>query len=266
MNVSIMGAGAFGTALGKILIDNGHEVSYYDPKRSALTFERATDSAEVIVIAVPADAIPELCKEYPSAFKSLPTIIATKGLTDAGIFGTFEDFSVLSGPAFADDLLTGKSATLTATADIAQELFENDQIEIEVTDDLRGVILCGALKNIYAIGAGYQDPASSVSASWLTRAFREMRQYLADHDANSNTCNLACGIGDLVMTCSSESSRNFLCGRMIKKGKNIAEIRNKIGTIEGITALEAVDCKNYPVISEVHAIVNKKPVSDFRRL
>lgn len=266
MNISIMGAGAFGTALGKILIDNGHKVAYYDPKRSALTLEGATKSAEAVVIAVPASATLELCKDYPTALKSLPTILATKGLTDACNFGTFEEFSVLSGPAFADDLLTGKSAVLTATDEISQILFENEQVDIEITDDLRGVILCGALKNVYAIGAGYQDPAESVGAAWLTRAYREMRQYLADHDANANTCNLACGIGDLVMSCSSESSRNFLCGRMLKRGVALDEIRSKVGTIEGITALETVDRQNYPLISEVYAVVNRQPVPDFRRL
>ncbi|MFV0485238.1 MAG: NAD(P)H-dependent glycerol-3-phosphate dehydrogenase [Candidatus Saccharimonadales bacterium] len=257
MNVSIMGAGAYGTALGKILIDNGHNVSYFDPKRSALTLEGATKTAEAVIIAIPADATAELCKDYPTTLKSLPTILATKGLTDASIFGTFEHFSVLSGPAFADDLLTGKAAVLTATDEISKTLFENEQVDIEVTDDLRGVILCGALKNVYAIGAGYQDPVASVSAAWLTRAYREMRQYLSDHDANANTCNLACGIGDLVMTCSSESSRNFLCGRMIKKGIPLNEIRSKLGTIEGITALDTVDRQNYPLISGVYALINR---------
>lgn len=265
MNVSIMGAGAFGTALGKILVDNGHTVAYYDPKHLALSIEEATKDAEVVIIAIPSEAIEDFCKNYPTELMGLPTILATKGLTDACNFGTFEDLSVLSGPAFAKDIIAGKSVTFTATDELARKLFENDQISIELTDDLRGVMLCGALKNIYAIGAGYQERSESAAAAFLTRAHREMRQYLSDHDANPNTSELACGVGDLAMCCYSPSSRNFLCGQMLREGVLLDEIKSKIGTIEGVAALEQADRQNYPLISEIYALVKKQPAPKFRQ-
>lgn len=261
-----MGAGAFGTALGKILIDNGHAVSYYDPKHSALSMDEATHEAEVIVIAVPSGVMMDFCRDYPANLMELPTILATKGLTDAGLFGAFENFSVLSGPAFAKEIIAGDTTLLTATDSIARMLFENEQVAIELTDDLRGVLLCGALKNVYAIGAGYQEPSENAMAAFLTQAYREMRQYLSDHDASAGTAELACGIGDLILTCTSETSRNFLCGKMLRDGMVTDEICQKLDTVEGISALESLDRQNYPLLSEVHALVKKQPNRKFRQL
>lgn len=256
MKVSIMGAGAFGTALGKILVDNGHLVSYYDPRKLVVSLEGATAEAEVVVIAIPSEVMQSFCAAYPDHLKSLPTILATKGLTGPKLFDDFKDFVVLSGPAFAEDLNMGKEATLTATSELPKKLFENGQITIELTNDLHGVMLCGSLKNVYAIGAGYGWVEMGLG-KYIEQAHSEMRRYLADHGANPETVELACGIGDLTLTCSGPQSRNFQCGQLLRIGLSLEEIGRKLGTVEGITTLGEIDRESYPMITKIYGLTKE---------
>ena len=149
MNIAILGAGAFGQALGKILTDNQHTVKYYDPYvYPDVNLDAATFEADTIVIAVPSLAIKKLLQDYPERLKKVPTILATKGLLSAEPFTDFAQFSVLSGPAFASEIVEGKPATLTSSSPVAMGIFHNDQITIELCEDINGILLCGALKHL----------------------------------------------------------------------------------------------------------------------
>ena len=179
MKVSIIGAGAFGQALGKILTDNQHQISYYDPQLFPdINLDAATYQADVIVVAIPSAFIPDFVATYPDRLKKVPTICATKGLLSANAFAEFTQFSAISGPGFAKEIIEGAPCTLTASAPFAMGLFQNDQITIELHEDLAGILLCGSLKNIYAIGAGYHSESTSDIAMFIQHAHFEMKKYL----------------------------------------------------------------------------------------
>lgn len=257
MIISILGAGAFGTALGKILQDNHHEIKYYDPYLYPdVSLDVATYKANGIIIAMPSAALPEFLESYPEQLKKLPTIIATKGITDESIFDGFSQLSIVSGPGFAQEIIDGKNATFTASAPFAMGLLQNDQITIELQEDFRGIMLCGALKNIYAIGAGYYSDSENESAMFIQHAHAEMEKYLADHDCNPTTAELSCGIGDLILTCTNETSRNFTCGVRLREGKSIAEINDELKTVEGLSALDKVDSDKYMYLREIKKLVD----------
>ncbi len=256
MIISILGAGAFGSAIGKILTDNQHEVKYYDPfLYPDISLEQATYQAAAIIIAIPSAELPNFIANYPANLKKLPTILATKGLSDPSLFSDFEQFSAISGPGFAQEIIEGKPATFTASAPFAMGILQNEQITIELQEDLPGILYCGALKNIYAIGAGYHSDSENDSAMFIQHAHSEMERYLADHGANPSTAELACGIGDLILTCTNETSRNFTCGVRLREGKKLPEIIEELKTIEGVTALQNIDHHGYMLLEEIYNLV-----------
>ena len=254
MNVTIIGAGAFGVALGKILTDNEHVVVYFDLKDS-LSLEEATREAEVIVIAIPAAAVAEFASSLPVELRQLPVILAAKGVLLLDDFADYARFSVLSGPAFAVDIMEGLPVTFTVTDELARQLFENECVAVEVTDDALGVELCGSLKNVYAIGAGALVGEPSEVSAYLEDALAEMKLYLVAHGARAETADLACGIGDLTMTATDEKSRNLRFGRALAAGRAADEILAELGTVEGVGTLGRIDRKDCPIMSRVYELV-----------
>lgn len=258
MIITILGAGAFGSALGKILTDNHHDIKYYDPYLyPEVNLEQATYQADAIMIAVPSANLQEFLKDYPARLKKLPTILATKGICDPNTFNDFSQFSAISGPGFAQEIIDGKPATFTASAPFAMGLLKNDQISIELQEDLLGILLCGSLKNIYAIGAGYRADSANDTAIYIQHAHAEMQKYLRDHNAKPETAELACGIGDLILTCMNNSSRNYTCGIRLREGKKLPEIIDELKTIEGIYALQQIDRKGYMLLEEIYGLVGQ---------
>ena len=242
MKVSIIGAGAFGQALGKVLTDNQHQISYYDPQLFPdVNLDAATYQADVIVIAIPSAFVPDFVATYPDRLKKIPTICATKGLLNAHAFADFTQFSAISGPGFAKEIIDGKPCTLTASAPFAMGLLQNDQVTIELHEDL---------------AAGYHSESTSDIAMFIQHAHFEMKKYLADHSADPETAECACGLGDLILTCSNDASRNYTCGKRLREGKIISEIISELKTIEGLSALEKVDTDNYMVLREIKDLVN----------
>ena len=258
MIISILGAGAFGSALGKVLTDNHHDIKYYDPfLYPEVSLEQATYQANAIIIAIPSANLPEFLENYPENLKKLPTVLATKGLSSPELFKDFPHFSAISGPGFAQEIIEGKPATFTASAPFAMGLLKNDQISIELQEDLLGILLCGSLKNIYAIGAGYHSDSENDSAMFIQHAHAEMEKYLADHGAKPETAELACGIGDLILSCTNETSRNYTCGVRLREGKRLPEIIDELKTIEGVSALQQIDHKGYMILEEIYNLVGQ---------
>lgn len=255
MNILIIGAGKFGRALGKILGDNGHALNYYDPmvfpERSVM---EAGASAEVVILALPSMAIMEFLATYPTELRNLPTVLTSKGLTNLDLFRDFAHLMVLSGPAFAEDLMAGVPATLTASDPLVRDLFQNEQMTIELTNDTLGVVLCGTLKNAFAVGAGYWYGERDIE-DFLAEALIEEGDYLMDHGARPETAQLACGQGDLRLTCTSPKSRNWQCGQLLKSGATLDEVVEKLGTIEGLNILKRLDYVNYALLAEIRDLI-----------
>lgn len=231
MKIAILGAGAFGTALGGILANKGYDIDYYDSK---LEHERLSDALAGIkyaVLAVPSQAAPYL---LPYLSKDVPLVVATKGFLDDHNFKDFNDYMVLSGPGFAEDIKAGKRTHLTATDSRVAELFETDFLTFDFTSDKKGVLMCGALKNIYALLAGFLDlkPGTKPHEQFLEDVAEEMKALLSANGADPRTVELECGTGDLRLTCDFPS-RNFEFGQILKDNSKAVPTK----TVEGMTAL-----------------------------
>lgn len=260
MNIAILGAGAYGRALGKIVSNNGHDLAFYDPKvMPDVSLEQAVENADAVIICIPSNFLPSFLEDYPKEYKSKPTFLASKGLRSADIFKEFSNFAILSGPTFAQEIMDGKQSTLTATNQLAVDIFANQQIDIEICQDIQGVLLCGTLKNAYAIGAGFNSDSENAVAALIVKAHAETRKYLLEHGANPDTAELACGIGDLVLTCSSDTSRNYTCGKKLHSGQNLDDILTELQTVEGINSLHELDVnEDYPLLLHIARIAGLK--------
>lgn len=256
MNITILGAGAFGKALDKILTDNGHTTNFYDPAVfPEISLSDATKDTNTIVIAIPSIFIPDFIDNYPDELKNIPTILASKGLMNIDMFADFAQFSVISGPAFASEIMEGKPATFTVSNPYPLGLFKNDSVTIELTDDAYGIVLCGTLKNVYAIGAGYHSDSMNGMATFIEHAHNEIATYLHKHGADPHTSDLACGLGDLILTCTNDTSRNFTFGKRLRAGESIGDILEDLKTVEGYSAAQIVDADGYTLLMQIRAII-----------
>ena len=234
MKIAILGAGAFGTALGGILLNKGHEISYFDPKIKGSNLEDTLRGAETIIIATPSEAVPTLLPLLP---KQLPLIVATKGLLSDEYLRDFKNWNLVSGPGFAEDIKAGKPTKLTATDMLIVKLLATDYFTFDMTSDKKGVLLCGALKNAYAIGAGMRDlkPKAQVHEDFLKQAINEMAAILKINGADPATVKLACGEDDLRITCYYPS-RNYEFGQKIRLNSGLMPQK----TVEGFSVLKRI--------------------------
>ena len=234
MKIAILGAGAFGTALGGILVDNGYTIDYYDPIKSDKKLADVLEGAGYIVLCVPSGAVSAVLPEVP---RDVPLIVATKGILSDSCFADFEDWMAISGPGFADDIKAKKETKLTITDDRLAKMFGVKYMKFDLTKDRRGVLMCGALKNVYAILAGYLDLRRD-TAEWghfILEVSDEMMKILDLNGAERNTVKLACGILDLKLTCGYPS-RNYEFGQKLRLDADYKPEK----TVEGFTALEKI--------------------------
>ena len=261
MQVAIIGAGAYGTALGRIITKNNHAVDYFDNGRPDHTLEQATRGADIIIIAVPSSAIGDLLTTYPENLRSIPTIIATKGILSATIFDGFTHLSAFSGPSFAAELNIDKPTTITATSGIIKSLLGTDWLTIEPTDDIAGLFACGSLKNIYAIGSGLLglENDDTTLAIYIEKTLAELRVLLPAFGGSPDTADLACGIGDLILTCSSSQSRNYQYGAALASDPNFTPDQ----TTEGLSTAQSLPGNLYrpPILQAIVDIIeNHAPI------
>ncbi len=234
MKIAILGAGAFGTALGGVLTDKGYDINYYDSRLYKEKLSDVVKGAKYVVLCVPSSAAPYVLPYLP---KNIPIIIATKGILGDQIFSKFEDYMVLSGPGFANDIKLRRPVKLTATDDRIIGLFSTDYLSFDTTEDRRGVLMCGALKNVYAILAGWLDlkPLSNAHEKYLEEVEGEMRELLSANGASAMTVGLECGKGDLRLTCALPS-RNYEYGQKLKKDPSY----KPDNTVEGLSTLKRI--------------------------
>ncbi len=234
MKIAILGAGAYGTTLGGLLANKGYDVDYYD---SRLEKERLSDvvaDAEAIILCVPSVVAPYILPHLP---KEKPLIVATKGILTYAIFAGFHDWMVLSGPGFAEDIKRALPTHLTATDERVAEMFGTEYLDFDLTDDRKGVLMCGALKNVYALWAGYLDlkPVSREHRQFLHRVSLEMADILELNGARGETVRMNCGVGDLKITCGPPS-RNYEYGQRLRENVNTEPDK----TVEGLSALRRI--------------------------
>lgn len=237
MRITILGAGVFGNALGAVLVDNGHEVRYYDPiVHPEVGLEEVVGWAEVLIFAAPSRVAKELLEQI--ADKDKPLISVSKGFWSLAAFEDFVNFSVVSGGSFAKTLAEKSPVILTASSDLAKNLLQTDWLKIERSNDQLGIVLCGTLKNIYAIGAGERALKANTAdfRAYIADCLTEMKYILAANECDPQTAELSCGKLDLIITCGSKESRNYQLGRKLKQ-RNHLELADIKETTEGLNAI-----------------------------
>ncbi len=224
---------------------------------------------DLIVIAVPAFAFEETVVKMRNYIKKkTPVLIATKGIQQDtclflnDIFDNYcsNDLAVISGPTFAVDIISSSPvgfslATKSKKVDtIIRKCFENDKVKFRTTKDVIGVEICGSVKNVMAIASGILEgmkATDSTRALVLTESLNDIKELIHALGGNKKTILSFAGFGDILMTCTSKTSRNFSFGYLIGSNHSKEEIdeyaRNT--TVEGLYTLKSI-----------HKLVRKKKV------
>lgn len=158
--------------------------------------------------------------------------------------------AVISGPNLAKELIKAKPMVTEIAsknleiAKLIQEKISSPSLRVYTNDDVKGVELCAALKNVIAIAAGLCDAlklGESAKASLIARGLHEMKIFIASYGCKSETILGPAGVGDLIATCASNLSRNHRVGFLLAEGKKLKDIVNHLGEVaEGINTTHAV--------------------------
>lgn len=250
-------------------INNQHTNHQYLPNialseeiKGYTELESALQDADAVLFVVPTKAIRQLAQDIePFLSKETMIIHASKGLEQ----GTHKRISeilaeaipvekrkgivVLSGPSHAEEVAVKDLTTITAacdqleSAEYVQDMFINDYFRVYTNQDVIGVELGGALKNIIAVGAGalvgigYGDNAK---AALMTRGLTEITRLGVSFGADPLTFLGLSGVGDLIVTCTSVHSRNWRAGKLLGEGKSLQEVLDNMGmVVEGVATTKA---------------------------
>src|SRR5436853_756804 len=272
MRIVVVGGGSWGTAFSRLLADRGHDVTLAcrDPEQARAIQEtgrnprylRIVDlrgipatplaeapvaEAELVVVALPSRSFAAVVDTLPG---TAPILGLTKGLdpgTGARLSTLVRDrpVAVLSGPNMAEEVAEGlPTAAVIASEDAGlaealQHAINSSVFRVYVNDDLVGVELCAAAKNVIALAAGGVDGlglGDNAKAAVITRGLAEMTRLGLASGARLETFGGLAGMGDLVVTCWSRHGRNRHAGELIAQGATPEEAAATIGqVIEGLT-------------------------------
>ncbi|SMR82588.1 glycerol-3-phosphate dehydrogenase (NAD(P)+) [Aliiroseovarius halocynthiae] len=273
MSISVLGAGAFGTALAISLAQDGRAVSLWarDPgdmatarentrrlpgfpfPNSLIVLDRIEDveTSQIVLLAVPMQKLAAFLAQHAALFQNKTLVACCKGIDLQSGRGPAEIIrqtcptatpAILSGPSFAVDIAAGLPTALTLACEDGEALqaaLSTKNIRLYRTADLTGVEIGGALKNVVAIACGIAIGAGlgeSARAALMTRGYAEMQRYAALKGAQPETLAGLSGFGDLTLTCSSEKSRNYSFGLTLGRGDPLPEGT----TVEGRATAKAV--------------------------
>lgn len=224
------------------------------------SIKRAINKSNLVVIAVPAFAVDSVSNMISKLIsKDMHILIATKGIeNDTCDFLTdvveryinSNKLAVISGPSFAKDIVLdvpiglSLATTNVKTKNFVKKLMESDTVKLRDTQDVIGVQICGAIKNVMAIASGILDGMNvtdSTKALFLTESLNDIKELIDALGGNKKTILSFSGFGDILMTCTSSNSRNFTYGHLIGEGKlDEAIIYGKNTTVEGIYTLKSI--------------------------
>ncbi len=284
MDIFVYGSGAWGTALAILLAGNGHRVTLWthDPEKAAsvartrknpalagvalpreiqLTSDPAGASeAQLVLFTSPSNILRRtagIAADYVRPGTVL--VSATKGIErDTGLRMSQViaqqvggcPVAVLSGPSHAEEVSRGMATGCVAAcedqavAELVQGVFMNDMFRVYVNRDVVGVELCGAAKNVVAIGCGVVDGLAlgdNAKALYMTRAMAELAELCQAAGGERTTCAGLAGAGDLIVTCLSAHSRNRQAGLLIGRGAPVALALREVGAVvEGYYAAASV--------------------------
>ncbi|KPN95312.1 NAD(P)H-dependent glycerol-3-phosphate dehydrogenase [Lysinibacillus sp. ZYM-1] len=223
---------------------------------------KAATHAETIIVAVPTKAIREVCEKLKAELtKKILFVHVSKGIEPDSLkriseilaeslpAENVEEIVVLSGPSHAEEVVLHHPTTVTATcanidaAEKVQDLFMNQFFRVYTNDDVIGVEIGGALKNVIALAAGITDGLNygdNAKAALITRGLAEITRLGVKMGGNPFTFSGLTGMGDLIVTCTSVHSRNWRAGNMLGQGMMLQEVLDQMGmVVEGVRTTKA---------------------------
>lgn len=275
MNISVVGSGAWGTALALLLLENGNDVtlwSYYgreteimkstgenpflkgvhlDDKLRLTSDLGCVSGADVVVLATPSFAVRETAERLkPLLGEDTIVVSVAKGIERGTSFpmtkvisqaiGREKNIAALSGPSHAEEVARLiPTAVVAAAEDMelaerVQDIFMNSRFRVYATDDVTGVELAGALKNVIALCAGCCDGmgfGDNTLAMLMTRGLTEIARVGEAMGGRKETFAGLAGMGDLIVTCTSVHSRNRRAGVLIGKGASAEDAMKQVGAV-----------------------------------
>ncbi len=240
------------------------DVKLPDSIQATKSLENAIKDSEMIVFATPSHALREVAEKVKPFLNGKEIIVSiAKGiekdsfmtpsqiLVDVLSEVVLEDqIGVLTGPSHAEEVALLKPTTVVSAAyskrvaRIIQETFMTSRFRVYLNNDIIGVEIGGAVKNIMAIAAGIVDGAElgdNAKAALMTRGLHEMKRMGAVLGASMDTFAGLTGMGDMIVTCTSQHSRNRFVGFNIGQGKSLEEITSGMNMVaEGVKTAESV--------------------------
>lgn len=322
-DIGVVGAGAWGTALAKVLADKGDRVtlwchgaaSYQDiaerrenriylpgitlPQSVGATQSLALTVADkyLVICAVPSHAVREVFTEAADSMAADSLLLCgTKGLEEFRLLTMGELFvdifgegrrgrlAFLSGPTFAIEVARGLPAAVTVAAQtesIAREIqdcLNAPNLRVYTSTDVIGVQIGGVVKNVIAIAAGISDGlglGQNARAALITRGLAELTRLATRMGADATTLAGLPGLGDLVLTCAGDLSRNRSVGLQIAGGRSLREITGSTSTVaEGVRNTRSLHSLaqrlgiEMPIVEQMYAVLygGKKPAEAVRDL
>jgi glycerol-3-phosphate dehydrogenase (NAD(P)+) len=305
VNITILGAGAWGTALG-IALSERHAVTLWarDPaQRAELARERrsrylrevpvpaavavaddaptAIRGGDLVIVATPTAGLRGALERVRDTGKRLPVVWVCKGFEQASaklphevvaeVLAAGAPCGALSGPSFALEVARGLPTALTlAAADaglarsLARELHQR-RLRVYFSDDVPGVEVGGAVKNVMAIATGIADGlglGQNTRAALITRGLAEVMRLGVVLGGRPETFMGLAGAGDLILTCTGDLSRNRRVGLALGRGERLAAILAQLGHVaEGVYTAREVDrlarelAVDMPITREVCAVL-----------
>ncbi|MBI2786346.1 MAG: NAD(P)-dependent glycerol-3-phosphate dehydrogenase [Legionella longbeachae] len=306
--IAILGAGSWGTAVAIHLANIGHHVLLWahDPQHIALMreqkanlrylpdvsfpetlvpsnhFDQCILEADYVIIAVPSHAFAELITKMKKPPQGLAWL--TKGIDPQSHqllselitqhFGPSYPQAIITGPSFAKEVAHCLPTALTLASNNPkyqkniQNLLHHNNVRVYLSDDLIGIQVCGAIKNVLAIGCGISDGlgyGANAKAALITRGLAEMERLGLALGARAETFLGLAGVGDLVLTCTDDQSRNRRFGLLLGRNLSIDEAEKQIGqVVEGKSnaAQVCIIAKQHqvemPICEQINALLEGK--------
>jgi glycerol-3-phosphate dehydrogenase (NAD(P)+) len=281
MQISILGGGSWGTALAIHLARNNHNIKVWEfvveqahkmqiericpllpqEKLSENIFvspkmEEVLPGSEVIFIVVPSDKVESTLSNAVSLIGEQPVVICSKGfasnlrlLSDVAKEKVKGEIYCLYGPTHAEDICAGvfSGIVLAGTGKYRLKLrkaLRSENLKVELSNDMVGVQVGAALKNILAVFTGVIDGAGlgdNTKAYIMTKGLDEIKQVGVALGAKKPTFYGLAGLGDVIVTCTSVHSRNHYVGEQVGKGRKLDEVLMEMKMVaEGITMLKSI--------------------------
>ena len=308
MNIAIIGSGSWGVALAVHLASIGHKVkiwSFMEEERDIINnekkckflpglvlpeniscstnFEEVLNDAELILHVTPSKFTRSTFKQYKKYVGNTPIIICGKGF-EKETLETLDEvildempkakIGVLSGPSHAEEVSVAIPTALVIASKHqnilkkVQDTFMSEKMRIYTSNDVKGVELGGALKNIIAFCSGVAAGiglGDNSFAALITRGLKEISRLGVELGGKEETFYGLSGLGDLIVTCLSEHSRNRKAGLLIGQGVSLEDTKKEVGmVIESIDNIEVayelgkLHNIEMPIVETVYKVLYEK--------